>query len=238
MAHQVQAQVRLHMTSGVPEDDVINTWTFDGGDVGATPADVANDSHDDLEVFYDALVLGAVFPPEVATTIDVKWYNLADPVPGRQPILERTMGITAGGGTGLPHECAITLSFEADPVAGMRPQWLRGRVFIGPLATSVKETVGGKVLVTAAVRDVIRDAAAALQAAGDVDSHWAIYSPTFHHGRGATSGGKPGGAGPLPAVDPHSLADAVNDVSSGWVDNAFDVIRSRGEKATVRDTWT
>jgi hypothetical protein len=212
-----RCQVSIPMDSGTPEDSVINVWHFDSDQTFAEDAD---DVVGRLRTFYQSI--DTLFPAHVGSTATVKVYDLADPEP-RVPGIIDTIALTpAAGGTVIPHEVAICLSMKADPVSGVSAGRLRGRVFLGPLTTSVLALEGSQVRITAAARTTVVNAAVALATGPDPgDARLAIYSPTTHAALG-------GGAG--------SLADAFNDVTEVWVDNAPDTIRSRGEKSSARTT--
>lgn len=215
--HQLRCIVSVPIDTNLGEDVITNTWYFDGGIIGATPADVAEDSEGILIAFYNAI--DTYFPVTVGGTAAgrMRWYNLADPEP-RVPVRDTTFAIVDSGGDGLPHEVAVCLSFAAADQAGAVRARRRGRIYLGPIRASAAVVLDGGVRVQTAAVDAIATAAQTLMNAGDADKHWAIYSPTTQ-ANGAT------------------LADSVNDVKKVWVDNAFDIHRSRGQKATYRKTF-
>lgn len=210
-----RCQVTIPMDSGVSEDSIVNVWHFDSDQTFAEDAD---DVVGRLRTFYQSI--DHLFPARVGSVATVKVYDLADPEP-RVPGLEDTIALTTGTSTDhLPNEVAICLSMKADPVSGVSPGRLRGRVFLGPFITAVTELVSSKVRVAASVRTQIVDAAVILATGPDPgDGRLAVYSPTTHAELG-------GGAG--------ALADSFNDVTQVWVDNAFDTVRSRGERGDAR----
>lgn len=216
MGHQIRIQVYNKTKSGLPENYVTNTWYFDGGIVGATPEDVANDAIGILDDFYVAVA------PKLSSTLEDLWYwtayNMADPKP-RVPIASGTFeaAVSQTAGADLPSEVAVCLSFHAEYESGKPKARRRGRIFLGPLAQSAGENVGNEFRPAAAWRTTIAAAAEALRVAGDDDKFWAVYSPTDDL--------------TLP------LDQAFNDVVGGWVDNAFDTQRSRGPAATARTTF-
>lgn len=221
-----RAQVTIPMVSGIAADAVTNTWYFQGADTGGSLGPAIGDQ---LQAFYQAID-GAIFSNDVGGPAVLKCYDLADAEP-RQVKHQEVFTILDSGSDALPHECAVVLSFAATVPSGENPARRRGRVFLGPLGKTVADPSSGTVRVEPGAMTSIVTAAEALQDAGDNVCQWVIYSPTHHEGRGIT----PKGA---PATPPHDLDDSVFNVTRGWVDNAFDTIRSRGEKASSRVSWT
>jgi len=217
MGHVIRIQVSNPTKTGLPADKVTNTWYFDGGELGATPADVANDSIGILDDFYVAVA------PKLSSNLIDTWswvaYNMADAKP-RVPVAQGTFGaaVSQVQGQDYPSEMAVCLSFHGQYESGSIKARRRGRVFLGPLAVSSGEVVSNVVRPSAAYRTTIANAAEALRAAGDSDKFWAVYSPTAD-------------------LFGETLDDSTNDVVGGWVDNAFDVQRSRGQAASGRTTF-
>lgn len=215
MAHQLRLQCRFMTLSDVPADFITNTWYCDGGDIGASPAEVAEDFTQLLDTFYNAV--DHLLAHELHDGINVRAYNLSDAEP-RVPVYETDLTFVVPATTGLPAECAAVLSYHGAFGSGINKARRRGRVYIGPLNTSAVSAQSGRVLLTAQAILDIKNAANALMAAGDVDKKWATFSPT------SVAGGM-------------SIADATNDVVGGWVDNAVDIQRRRGVKATARQSF-
>lgn len=212
-----RVQVTIPMASGTPEDNVVNVWHFDSDQTFAEDAD---DVVGRLRTFYQAID-GVVLAGRVGNAT-VKVYDLADPEP-RTPGLTDTIVLSPGADASVvPNEVAMCLSMRADPVSGVSPGRLRGRIFLGPVRGTALTNTGSRVRWTTTAMETVVDAAEALAVGPDPgDGRLAVYSPTTHAALG-------GGAG--------SLADAFNDVTEVWVDNAPDTIRSRGEKADTRVT--
>lgn len=216
MAHQLRALVTIPMDSGIAADAVTNTFYVDGGQVGDSDVDVADNFHDDLTVFYQAIA-AAIFPNEVAPLLNVRYYNLGHAKP-RVPIHEETIAHGSVSGTaGFPHEVAVCLSFRGEYESGTPNARRRGRVFLGPVKRDFGDIDGSDWAIPEADRLEIAAAAQVLAAAGNDTAQWSIYSPTTD----VLS----------------SLDDAMVDVVAGWVDNAFDTIRSRGRKTNARTNW-
>lgn len=216
-----RVQVTIPMDTGTPADNVMNVWHFDSDQTFAEDAD---DVVGRLRTFYQT-VDGTFFPSRVGAAATVKVFDLADPEP-RIPGLIDTIALTnsATAGQVMPNEVAICLSMKADPISGVPPGRLRGRIFLGPIVNGVFAEEGGRVRLQAANMLALKNALVALATGPDPgDARLAVYSPTTHAELG-------GGAA--------NLADAFNDVTTVWVDNAPDIVRSRGEEADARSTGT
>lgn len=207
----IKAQVTIPMDSNVPADAATNTFWFVTSDLTEpTPVQYQTvKAH--LGTFYQSVV--PIMSADVNPAgMSVKMYHWVGPQP-INPALSENMGITAvtGGLIGVA-EAAICLSFHA-PLnqPGIPNARRRGRVYIGPLAgTSGRFVANGD-------QAIVKNAAAAmLQNAngappnGPNGIRWCVYSETNN-------------GGPW--------------VSGGWVDNAWDIQRRRGVKATVRSLF-
>lgn len=215
----MRAQVTIPVPSGIPEDAVTNTWYFDGDD-GDTDAAYWSSVQTLLTTFYQAID-GVIYPNAMTGPATLKIYDMRDPLP-RVPEYTTTIALTPTVGTHLPGEVAICLSYQAAAISGQSQKRRRGRIYLGPLSSTVNDVTGNKSIVTPAACTAIANAAAALENgianAGVGSTKWAVYSPTTD------------------AVD--TLDNAFNDVEDGWVDNAWDIQRRRGLKATTRTLWT
>lgn len=212
----VSAQVILKPTSGIPADFVTNTFHFtvqytevDGTGPTSRFASCA-EVRTALVTMYDSLRtrLGGL---QIGTH-EIKFVDLGDPKP-RLPCAEFVWAFTAlPPAAQLPAEVAIVCSFQGTLESGINPATRKNRVFMGPLATSLVDTSGGRV--TAAGQAAFVTAFAALAEDSSLASDvwvWIGYSPKLSN----------------PFV-----------VQGGWVDNAFDTQRRRGTLATSRGSWT
>ena len=164
----------------------------------------------DLVTFYQAVdgLFSALLDASAAAH-SMKAYDLADAEP-RAPVSEITFSTPDASGTPLPPEVAACLSFQAIQVSGSPQARRRGRVYLGPLETAVLDGAGR---LSTTTTDTIRDAADALLTASNASAvyAWGIYS----------------------RVD-----SIIRDVDNGWVDDAVDIQRRRGDRPTRRDTFS
>lgn len=208
---RIRAQVNMPRKSGLPADVITNTWHFS---TSALPLDQA--AADAIATGLQGIYAAAdnFFSPILAVPgATIKFYDLDDPMP-RPPRFTKPLSLSIAAGSGLPEEVAICLSFSGPAVAGVPAARRRGRVFLGPWATSASLTddVAGRVFINPTVRDALKNAALALNDAhGPEDPYkWSVFSPTDN---------------------------AMVPVTKGWVDEAYDTVRSRGTASKSRATW-
>lgn len=161
-----------------------------------------------LEDLYDALV--TIYPSKVATSGHlIKVINLDDPQP-RYPVLQRDYAFpTAPSGNTTCAEIAIGASFQAARQSGIPQARRRGRVYIGPIDASHIDNNG---MINFTQRILVANAFDAFHAAAGASAVvWSVWS----------------------RVDGDLYA-----VNNGWVDDAPDIQRRRGVKASVRSTWS
>lgn len=209
----LRAQVVLPGVSGLPEDVFVNTFHFSSASTGEGAADVIRDH---LVELYNTV------PPapgsrsmagdmsnvisRVANACKIKVYDLADAMP-RIPI-ERswTLGPSlSSAATELPAELAVCASF----FAGVNRPRFRGRVYLGPwqlLISADAPTQQRAVIGSATVASV----AAAFRRLIDKTANTqnlAVYS---------------------------TVDNVARIVTGGWVDDAWDIQRRRGQTAQSR----
>jgi hypothetical protein len=233
----VLAEVHLVDNNGMPADDAINTFVFQDSAALSDAAGLAGDVNPFLQAFYNtgAPALCNFISTSVARGAGVTktvFYELAvtgsvtPRLPLGGPISTVTWTLGAGVGPDLPREVAAVLSF-AGPHAGIAedvPGGIpgpkgdthpaarhRGRVYLGPLTTGTSGPgVNGPGLTVAFCGFA---AAAAGTMMGAIDGiaggthSWCVWSRKDDH---------------------------LYPITQGWMDNAFDVQRRRGIKATVR----
>lgn len=202
----LKAQVSLAMVSNIPEDSPVNTWHFQGVN-DSTGRDAIIDG---LTDFYDTMRL------ELADTVSqnghrIKIYDMADPEP-RAPIRDQTFNLTsAPSGGPQAAEVALCLSFQGDRVSGESQASRRGRIYFGPLDTTVVDSAGRP---SSAFQTKLANAGDTLMTfmlGGGWTMLWCVYSPT---------------------------TSSLTPVTNGWVDNAFDIQRRRGLAPTSRVTFS
>jgi hypothetical protein len=223
----LSCQVVMQGESNLSKDQYVNTWHFSNGDIPlGEPTPAAHDAIRRLADFYcgegDTGAVGRYLSGGINRTVTVKVYRLGDPKP--RPIVDSaTFDLpTANSANSLPAEVACCLSYYS----GRNIVSSRGRVFLGPFTTSAAST-GHVPRPDAGFKQVIKEAAGRLIAktlvgAGTVianelvpgladiiipDMVWALWSPT------------------------HNVA---KEVTSGWIDDAFDTQRRRGALPTSR----
>jgi len=160
-------------------------------------------------------LIGAMLASYVdGANVRMKAYDLADPKP-RAPkynALLASLNANRSTGSAIPPEASICLSFQGARTSGASQARRRGRIFIPALAFLGAGTTSSFPDVPAGTRTDIAGAATALKTATSGHGFlWSVYS----------------------RVD-----SAAIPVTDGWVDNAIDTQRRRGNKATARTTWS
>lgn len=217
-------QVAMDRKGGIPEDVVVNTWHFqsEGGGIGDSAGDLFDVNVDGvldrLEAFYDELA--TMWSGALAGTATIKGYLFEDDVP-RVPRATRTttFGTLADA---MPSEVALCLSMAATIASGDRAGRRRGRVYLGPfgrnLTTYTSPQPDGRPASTQL--NTILDAAVTLSTGASPEGFkLAVFSPTEKLTGGSTT-------------------EAWNVVHKLWVDNAWDIQRRRGARASLREERT
>lgn len=194
--------VTLHTVDANPENYVTNSWYFDDGeeDTLGTIEGFINSFYDDLD--------GYISPVIAQNGHEFQWYKMSDPTP-RVPVRETAWNLAgAPAGTALPSEVAFCFSFQAPRVSGELQSRRRGRLYFGPLNSTVLSS-GGRPSNT--FINAVADAASIvmMESLVSTDWKWAVYSTVNHSG---------------------------SEVQTGWVDNSFDTQRRRGLAWTSRVT--
>lgn len=220
---EILAQVVLPSASGLPENNVVNTFAFLTPSVGIVTSEVTAVATD-LAAFYTTnpggQAIGAYIGEHISRSLSarIKFYDLTghlDGTPHGSPFMETTFVLPASAvGSELPAEVAICISFQAAYGAdaefgpGTRPRSRdRGRVFIGPLTGAVLffDATQGDVRVISTARVDFKNAAKALR--DSTTSAWAVWS---------------------------RKNAVLEPVVSVWVDDAIDIQRRRGVKPSTR----
>lgn len=214
----VRINVTLKRSSGVPADNIVNTFWFAIGD--NTNTDDAQAACERVRDFY------IVNPTGEANNVfsqlgnllsssghEVTAYYLSDPEP-RVPRYELTFSGTTGTSS-FPAEVAVVMSYSGPRTPGLPQARNRGRIYLGPIPSNTA-SVGGDLQVPSVTRTRITKAAQDLAGKNTVEVIWVIYSPT----RAAAE------------IDYHP-----ETVVGGWVDDRYDTQRRRGGDTTTRTTW-
>lgn len=202
-----RTQVVLSGSSTAPEDVFVNTYWFNS---------IQPNKEAQLAVVapaFDDLYSGfaSFMNGYLRSPFQVKVYNMADGEP-REPATA-DISWPGGGTTGisnLPFELAVCVSFHGAPPFSPRR---RGRVYIGPLNTKSLES------------------GAAINALHDStcwgNSFNIQLGAGFEQFRTSSAGGDwvvHGKGGDVPII-------------GGWIDDAYDIQRRRGQDATRRMIW-
>jgi hypothetical protein len=216
----IVVQSKLKRTSGVPADDVVNTWHFVVDSLATTAsAQAMAERVRDFFIVNPTGEANNVFSQlgnQLASTgHQCVVYYLSDPSP-RVPRYSLTFAGTPGT-SAKPAEVAICVSYQGARTPGLPQSRNRGRVYIGPISATIN-TTGGDDRPHANTMQRFAKAATDLAAKTNATGGWVIYSPT------------------LDALNPTGYAP--QPVTDGWIDDAFDIQRRRGAKATTRLLWT
>lgn len=200
------------MDSAVSRDASVNTFWFLSDGVPDPDTDAAGLGVA-LENFYDdAHALSTEIRSFLSSDVDptnaeVKVYAMDDPSP-RMPRYVNSGWCHGVGGTTLPHQVSVCLSYQAERVSGLDQARRRGRIYVGPLSQA-SITAGG--VPSASFINSLQQAAIYLAGLGTPPYGWVVHSAA-------------GGGGTAP-------------VSNGWVDSSPDVQRRRKVASAVRSAW-
>lgn len=204
----IRAQVTLKTTDANEANYASNVFAFNTG--AATNPEVVGTTL--LKDFYDDLY--TYFSVAIAQNgHTIKWYDLPLVAPPNYPFAETTFDLTSAPfGTPLPSETALCVSFQGAYITGLPQRRRRGRIYLGPLSTSVAGTAGEVGRPSTTARTNIATAAGDFRTAVNASTFdsWVVWS----------------------TVDQNPVA-----ITDGWVDNAYDTQRRRGLPATSRITF-
>lgn len=235
MPCDVFVTTHLNAVSGLPNDAAMNSFTFFLSNVDVpVAADIARlqaliaDFYNRTNAPQSFGVCAQLSPAITRATngCDMKFYNITQGVggPGMGPPIAETKWTLGPAGVGVfpyPSEVAVTLSLsntatgipEHEPGGGRPKARYRGRLFIGPVCNTVGAVEGAtqRLVVDPGFRDKLTLAASHVLSAGAADSiYWCIWS---------------------------RKDIALRYITGGWVDDAFDTQRSRGQDPTVRTSF-
>lgn len=216
----LRAQVSLEADTTVPADAAVNVFHF-MSTTADDPADLITTLNVALEAFYDTI--GGQLSSILTGNGSIKYYDMTDPEP-RAPIGDDTFSFVPATASSYPPEVALCLSYQGEIVSGAPIARRRGRIYIGPVAASAGEISGARTQPNSTFRANLASAATALAGiTGPPDALWSVFSPTT--------------AGPPPWSE-SVLENSFFPILSGWIDNAWDTQRRRGQAATARTTWS
>lgn len=208
-----RVQATFSRPSGLPEDQVINTFYFQGaGDV----VQAAAEAFTALEEFYRQPVAPATAGLTsflgIVDSLEYRVYDLDDPEPRQATIQQSTW--SGASGAPLPAEVAMVMSFYSERNLPRN----RGRIFLGPLLTT---TMAG---FSSSASDV-RPTSTFLTAVVAAGARLRDRTDLTNLGRWSTNNLL------APAPQTGRVLRTVTDV---WCDNAYDTQRRRGADATAR----
>lgn len=166
------ALVALRDSSDLARNDIVNTLAFNDRGLPTDPTGLATD----LANVYAALWSGAIGMSDSVDTIDVRFYDRADPTP--RPIKGQHIRACPAGGAPGPREVALCLSFYAERNLPRQ----RGRIFVGPWAAGAMADRPATSLQTALI-ELGQDFADL----GGVDVDWCVFSRTDDEFRPVTN---------------------------------------------------
>jgi hypothetical protein len=224
---------KLPAASGVERDTVETTWAFILPTAPYSSTEAGNCANA-VQAFFNGVHAPSTFPlsdyiarsiSRVGFACTQEVYDLTDDgVPGfGAPKDTYTYGLAAPAivAASAPSELAIAVSFHSNTagvpehgVGGTRPKARRrGRVYIGPFGVDVltDSGVGNTPEPSSLIIEILKNAATAFMTQLVADGiNWAVWS----------------------RVD-----KLLRSVTGGWVDNAWDVQRRRGEEPTSRSSF-
>lgn len=219
MGAVARVQVIIPYASGVPTDVITNTFHFESLDNESITSAKCATLFSDLVGFYN-IVYGGTAIKSMASYLSpantvMKAYNLSDPPP-RTAVREEVKPITPGTTVAdtTPAEASVVLSFRTVYQSGINKGSQRGRIYLGGLTNAWFDA--GDASRSSRVKQATREAV--VGAAGNLFTTalghkwgWVVYSEKLNQ----------------------KFA-----VAGGWIDNAIDTQRRRGQAATQRTTFT
>ncbi len=211
----IRTQFILPGRTGIPEDRYITTWAFRTEDnLPPSEADLIG-ANDLVGEFFTGMTSPATttIANQLGSVIDkpvceARSYKLGDTVP-RQPTTSFYNLGPVSANDPLPSEVAVCASFYSQRNLPRR----RGRVFVGPWNASIvtRDTDTGVARLANNIITALRTSMVRLAGSAPQQGlRWCVLSQTDA---------------------------ALYDITAGWVDNAFDTQRRRGETASSRSPW-
>lgn len=204
--------------TGLPEDVVTNTFHFDWPG-GSPPDEIAlGNLVNTVAAFYENVFKdpGTLWcAPWMRPALNrIRVYDLDMPTP-RPPVFDEVVPLTLemAPANAIAPETAIVLSYHGAIVAGVNAARRRGRLYIGGLGSGVDTGSASAFpkVNASAITQIIDAAEAIITAEGSTTWQWVVYS---------------------------RVSQSSTPIVGGWVDNALDTQRRRGNASTGRTTWT
>lgn len=216
MAGIYQTQVSIPYFTALAEDVVTNVWHHEWGEVDPpSPTEWAT-FEDSLASFYETvfastIAMGPWMKPNLTR---MRTYKLEDPPP-RVPVRDLVVPMTAlvdSAGI-IPTEVAVCLSYQGTRMSGEPQARRRGRLYLGGLGNTC--ITGGTTSTFPRVNPTMRTqmvtaAEDHVEVAATTGMTWGVWSRVDQLF--------------IPAV-------------SGWIDDAPDTQRRRGQATSARTTW-
>lgn len=226
----IRAQIVISARDSVPRDAAVNVihWTADITEDALGLGVLLDDITGEIRDFYsenqlddtgssiDDSSLGRLLSPIMSRDGDgvlVRYFHVVDAT-HENFLDERTFGLSdpLPDAAAMPNELAICCSLLATPSLSVPIRRRRGRLYLGPINSGPvgTRTISGVEYpsVSSLARGYIARSLKRLTFAADrIDAQWCVYS---------------------------RKNDAAYTVTQGWVDNEFDIIRSRGLEASLR----
>lgn len=213
-------QVTFPYVTGIPTDCSVNTFHFNWINPGDPESADYLHLDDALNTFYTYVFNASAAVMLMSGIVDnqhvnTKIYDLTEPEP-RAPKYDSTNIYTVGVDVAFntPLEVACCLSYQGAKVSGLDMASRRGRIYLGPLGDIANG--GGSTTTFPAPPSawVTRIVTAAHQLTVDTIGNgweWVVYS---------------------------RKNNTSTAIINGWVDNAWDTQRRRGNAPSSRVTWT
>lgn len=211
------AQVVIANVNGLPADSFVNTFWF--GTLSDPPSQTQSDEiASRLIDFYTTANTSAALGTYLGNCVSrgagastIKVYD-GTAAPGLGPIDTYPMTINAAGDAqDLPWEVAVCISFKNDSATGIPAPNRRGRIFFGPINITAVTDVAGSVRPFGTFRTDAAVASERLRDSNTAATTWVVWSRDL---------------------------SVASEVESGWIDDAFDTQRRRGEAVTTRTSWS
>lgn len=222
MAGNILATVHIPYTTGLPEDEAVNTFAFAWGGAGLATTEITDLVIDFYRGSPGTNTVSSYLSEVCDRTTNAARVDLAEivnlgPVPDISPVyfsdsFSLDPVVSGGASWSLPLEVALTASFfnTTDTAVSIRRR--RGRIYIGPLVVDAIDTAGPFPLASGGfVGDVALACEALAITSSSNDTNWSVWS---------------------------RAGESMFTVDTGFVDDEFDTQRRRGADASFRETWT